>query len=298
MQRLLAYCQLLRLSLAPTVVADLAAGVALACAAPGGVAALAPLVPVALLLFCGGMALNAFVDREEDARTRPQRPLPAGTIAPGTALAIALLGLVGGPALAFARLPLASGAPWVAVVLALLIAAYHTPLRRNGLCGPLLLGAVRGGDLLLGAVAVAGFDAGFACASRFAACHALYVVGASLVAHEEDRAPRIGRARLGLALALAAIAVNALFGLELGAGTGLAPMVALWQLFSLRNALLLFRAGAPGAVPLSAFAALLLSRMPLIPAAAAFAAGANDLGLLAVAIWWIVFLLVRLIPPT
>jgi len=147
-------------------------------------------------------------------------------------------------------------------------------------------------------VAVAGFAGGFAAALRFAGCHALYVVGASLVAHEEDRAPRIGRARLGVVLALAAVAVNALFGLELATGSSIVAAVALWQLFSLRNALLLFRAGAPGGLPLSAFAALLLSRLPLLPAAAAFAAGAGELGLLAIAMWWLVFGLVRIIPPT
>jgi 4-hydroxybenzoate polyprenyltransferase len=298
MPRLLALCQLLRLSLAPTVVADLAAGVALAAGAPGAIRWLGLLAPISLLLFSGGMALNAWVDRAEDALNRPRRPLPSGAIPPGAALLIALLGLGGAPLLAAVLLPISGGAPALAAGIAVAIAAYHTPLRRNGFCGPLLLGLIRGGDLLLGAVAVAGLAVGFEAAVRFAACHAIYVIGASLVAHEEDREPRIGRARLGVALALAAVAVNALFGLELATGGSIVGAVALWQLFSLRNALLLFRAGAPGEVPLSAFAALLLSRLPLLPAAAAFAAGAGELGLLAIGMWWIVFLLVRIIPPT
>ncbi|MSR47437.1 MAG: hypothetical protein EXS13_10295 [Planctomycetes bacterium] len=297
-QRLLAYGQLLRLSLAPTVVADLAAGVALAVAAPGGAPRLLPLVPISLLLFCGGMALNAFVDRVEDATTRPQRPLPSGTIAPAAALFLAIAFLVGGPALALVLLPSSTDGPRVAAALALCIAAYHSPLRRNGVVGPLLLGLIRGGNLALGAVAIVGLRLGLAAALPFAACHVAYVIGASLVAHEEDRAPRIRRIRFGVVLSFAAVAASALLALFMFDSASIALFVAIWQLYSLRRALLLFRPGAPGAVPIAAFARLLLSRLPMIPAVAAFAVGANDLGLLAIGMFWLVFIAVRFIPPT
>ncbi len=300
--RLAALAALLRLSLAPTVLADLAAGVALASGAPGGVAIVARLAGVSLLLFCGGMALNGFVDRAHDALVRPTRPLPSGRISPAAALTLALCGLGGAPLLAL----LVGGdqarpTAWAATLLAGVIALYHTPLKRHGLLGPLLLGAVRAGDLLLGAIACVGLERGIAVAWPFAIVHGLYVVGASLVAHEEDRAPRIGRARAGAALCFASIGAAgalALLGRGEGMSTQIACILALWQCMTLRRALLLFRAGAPGDIPLSAFARLFLSRLPLIPAVACFAAGAGDLGLAAIGIYWVVFVLVRFIPPT
>lgn len=300
-----AWFALLRASLAPTVLADLAAGVALASGAPGGLPQVARFAPVSLLLFCGGMALNAFVDRRHDAATRPERPLPSGRISPAAALVAALVGLAGAPLLAFA---LASDGPerardaaLAALGVAATIVLYHTPLKRHGLLGPLLLGGVRAGDLLLGAVAVAGLAPGLSVAWPFAALHGLYVVGASLVAHEEDRAPRIGRARAGVAIALAAIGGAGALALLDGPVAGapqIAIVVALWQLFTLRRALQLFAAGAPGDVPLSAYARLLLSRLPLIPAIACFAAGAGDLGLFSIGVYWCVFFLVRYVSPT
>ncbi|MBL8842334.1 MAG: UbiA family prenyltransferase [Planctomycetes bacterium] len=301
-----AWFALLRASLAPTVLADLAAGVALASGAPGGLPQVARFAPISLLLFGGGMALNAFVDRRHDALTRPERPLPSGRISPAAALVAALVGLAGAPLLAFvlaaAEAPeRARDAALAALAVAGAIALYHTPLKRHGVVGPLLLGGVRAGDLLLGAVAVAGLAPGVAAAWPFAALHGLYVVGASLVAHEEDRAPRIGRARAGVAIALAAIGGAGALALLDGPVAGapqIALVVALWQLFTLRRALQLFAAGAPGDVPLSAYARLLLSRLPLIPAIACFAAGAGDLGLFSIGVYWCVFFLVRYVPPT
>jgi len=292
-----AFAALLRLSLAPTVVADLAAGIALALAAQGGGPTLGRALPVALLLFCGGMALNGFVDRDHDAQHRPSRPIPSGTIAPAVALLLALACLAGAPLVARALLP--GDAAWkVAAAIAGAIVAYHTPLKRNGVVGPLLLGAIRAGDLLMGAVAVAGLARGVAVAWPVAACHGLYVVGASLVAHEEDRIPRVGRARFGVVLAWTAVAANLLVLLLLGHHVGIAALVAAWELVTLRMSLVLFRPGAPGRVPMSSFARLLLSRLPLLPMAAAFAAGGDDLGVLALVAFCLVFVLVRFIPPT
>ena len=93
--------RLLRLSLAPSAVADILVGLAI-----GGSGRLPSLFTCAaavlgsLLIYHGGLALNDWVDREHDARTRPERPLPSGALPAGAAFALGfamvLLGIVAG----------------------------------------------------------------------------------------------------------------------------------------------------------------------------------------------------------
>jgi len=299
-----ALLSLLRLSLAPTLVADLCAGVA---CARGGLIDVARLFPVSLLLFVGGMAMNARVDVEEDRRTRPKRALPSGDVTPGVATLLAVVGLAGAPCVAFVvggalRRDVAA----FAGAMALAIAAYHTPIKRSAWLGPLLLGAIRGADLLLGAVALAGASGAWSAAGFAAVCYAAYVAGASFVAHQEDRDARIVPVRLGALLCGAAVVVHALRALA-AAGTvppdrsnvvRAAAIVALWHLWNLRGARLLFRRGGFGLIPIEAFARLFLSRMPLLPAAAALAAGNGPLAGASIVAFFAVFVLVRYIPPT
>jgi 4-hydroxybenzoate polyprenyltransferase len=297
-----ALLELLRLSLAPTLVADLCAGVALAGGRP---LVVARLLPVSLLLFVGGMALNARVDLEEDRATRPQRPLPSGDVAPGFATLLALVALLAAPLVAWfagvdPRRDVALGAAAIAVAIAL----YHTPLKRSPVGGPLLLGLIRGGDLLLGAIGVAGLHAGLATAGFAAGCYAAYVAGASFIAHQEDRDARALYVRAGALLALAAIVVHGAARLidaqRAGASDRLGPvaLIAVWHLFSLRAASVLFRPTGFGLVRVGLYARLFLSRMSLLPAAAAFAAGNPALGLTSIVAFFAVFALVRFIPPT
>lgn len=295
---------LLRLSLAPTLVADLCAGVA---CARGGFDHVARLLPASLLLFVGGMALNARVDVEEDRRTRPRRPLPSGDVAPGVATLLAIAGLVGGPLAAWGLGgDLRRDAAAFAGAMALAIAAYHTPIKRSAWLGPLLLGSIRGADLLLGAVAVAGARGAWSAAAFPAACYAAYVAGASFIAHQEDRGARAPLVRLGALLAASAVVVHGARSL-VATGAGLAEranvvhaaaLVALWHLWNLRGAHLLFRRGGFGLIPVEAFARLFLSRLPLLPAAAALAAGNAPLAFAAIVAFFAVFALVRFIPPT
>src|SRR6185369_8346912 len=144
-----AWGRLLRLSLAPTAAADIVAGVALGGGAWSSRSAL--LVLASLCVYHGGMALNDWADREEDARVRPDRPIPSGRIRPGVALAVALALLAAGPCLAAAASPL-SGAILAAVSLA---AAAYDLRGRGPVRGPLLLGICRAGNLAAG-IAFAG----------------------------------------------------------------------------------------------------------------------------------------------
>jgi 4-hydroxybenzoate polyprenyltransferase len=252
------------------------------------------------------MALNARVDLEEDRRTRPGRPLPSGDVAPGFATLLALVALLAAPLVAwFVGGELRRDVALAAAAMVAAIAVYHTPLKRSPVAGPLLLGAVRGGDLLLGAVGVAGLHAGVGAAGFAACCYAVYVAGASFIAHQEDRDARAIFVRAGALLSFAAIFVQGavpFFVRPRGAAAidaqSPAVIVALWHLLSLRAAWVLFRPAGFGLIRVGLFARLFLSRMSLLPAAAAFAAGNPALGLTSIVAFFAVFALVRFIPPT
>ncbi|NJA56170.1 UbiA family prenyltransferase, partial [Streptomyces sp. NEAU-H3] len=82
--------ELVRAPAALTVPGDVVAG-ALASArtarvSPGRTALLAA---GSVALYWAGMALNDWADRAEDARERPERPIPSGRLSPGAALATA-----------------------------------------------------------------------------------------------------------------------------------------------------------------------------------------------------------------
>ena len=85
--RLLAYAQLMRLPNVFTAFADILLG---ACAA-GYVTDRNEIVLLLALasgcLYCGGMVWNDYFDRTEDAKTRPNRPIPSGRITTTTAAA-------------------------------------------------------------------------------------------------------------------------------------------------------------------------------------------------------------------
>ncbi len=110
----------------------------------------AGLSAAAVCLYWAGMAANDWADREVDATERPERPIPSGRVAPGTALGVAaalsatgltLAGLVGGRRALAVAVPLASMAWW-----------YDMKLKAS-MAGPAAMAACRGLDVLLGASA-------------------------------------------------------------------------------------------------------------------------------------------------
>ena len=84
--RVRALGQLLRLSLAPSAAADVAAGLVLGGRGhvPAGAAPWL-LLGGSLSIYTGALALNDWADRERDRAERPERPLPSGAISPGAA---------------------------------------------------------------------------------------------------------------------------------------------------------------------------------------------------------------------
>ena len=146
-----ALIRLVRLPSVVTVPGDVLAGAAWG---PDPIAAgTTARVTSSALAYLGGMALNDWADREEDARERPGRPIPAGEVAPETALAVAV-----GLSLAALALALAAGGdsdhgrrgpgltvPLVATVWAYDLYAKHTAT------GPWTMALARTLDVLVGA---------------------------------------------------------------------------------------------------------------------------------------------------
>ncbi len=138
--------RLLRLSLAPTAAADVAAGIALGAGSwPAGSAPWA-LVFSSLCVYHGALALNDWADRKRDRLQRPERPLPAGAIPPAHALSAGLALLACGP-LSALFVSTRSGSLLLAV--GLLALGYDLGLRGPWL-GPLLLALCRAGNLASG----------------------------------------------------------------------------------------------------------------------------------------------------
>lgn len=118
MSRLRAWLELCRLSNLPTVWTNVTAAWWLGGAADPRTLAL--LLAGASLVYPAGMVLNDAFDAAIDRRERPQRPIPSGRIAAGSAWIAGSAGLGLGGAL----LILGGAAPWLAALLALAVLAY------------------------------------------------------------------------------------------------------------------------------------------------------------------------------
>jgi hypothetical protein len=195
-----AWGRLLRLSLAPTAAADVAAGAAIGAGGwPGGSAPFV-LMLASLCVYHGGMALNDWADREADRRTRPDRPIPSGAVPPSAALALGVALLLAGPLVALA----ADRSSACVLAAAAAAAALYDLGPRGALAGPLLLGLCRAANLsaailLSGSRAVAP-----------ALLYGAYVFGVSSLARLEDAPPEArNRARPSVRLAVAALLLAA-----------------------------------------------------------------------------------------
>ncbi len=158
------------------------------------------------LLYLGGMALNDWADLERDARERPRRPIPAGEIAPATALGSAMV-LTGG-ALAMAGgaggvRRLRAAARLAATVWLYDLAAKDTP------AGPWTMALARALDVAMGA------NRGLRRAGPPAAvvgAHTLLVTLVSAREVEGADSALAGRALLGVVATAAAAATLILAG--------------------------------------------------------------------------------------
>jgi len=190
-----------------------------------------------LLLYAGGLLLNDYCDRKEDARDRPHRPLPSGRVNARVVLVVAIALLSGGVLLA----RLASDNGWiVAGLLVTAIVAYDAGVKRVPALGPLLIGSCRGLSLILGAMFAtrptplpmsvipflpfpAGWPEGFLVWFSAGAL-ALYMTAISFIARNETHRREIGLERFAPLLFSTAWLAGLLLLLTTPAHAPLAPV--------------------------------------------------------------------------
>ena len=131
-----------------TVPGDIVAGWFLAggtCADPGRAAFLGG---ASLCIYSAGLVLNDLADAETDRRERPGRPIPSGRVSRRAAVSATLVLTAGGLGLAAAAgmTSLCVGGGLVALVVFYDLAAKRVPV-----LGPVVMGACRGANVVLGA---------------------------------------------------------------------------------------------------------------------------------------------------
>ncbi len=288
--------RLLRLSLFPTVLADIVVGVVVGAGGhwPAGRGPWL-LIASSLSIYHGAMVLNDWADRRQDAFSRPERPIPAGRISPAAALGLALgltaLG-IGAATLAAPRLGI-----WMAALAAL--ATAYDLAGRGRFLGPVLLGCCRAGNLGAGLLAAAFLNGTEPPAelALLALCYGGYVWAASSLARledDEDRAPLGTRPTRHLRQAAVMAVVTPLAGaLVLGAGWGLPAALLvvvpssldLWRRSNRREPWTRAAVGSATGTALrrlvllpASLALLLVDRGPAAPVAAAIALAGLPLG--------------------
>lgn len=180
--------ELVRAAAALTVPGDALAGAAAAGWPAGRRSALLPLASVSL--YWAGMALNDWADRDLDAVERPERPIPSGRVAPGTALALASGLTAAGVGIA----AVAGGARAAAVAGALAGAVWAYDLSsKSGPVSTAVMASTRGLDLLLGAAA--GGTHGLRRAALPAAVLAAHTAGVTALSRGEVHGTTAGLAR-------------------------------------------------------------------------------------------------------
>ena len=202
---LLPYLRLVRAPAVFSALGDPIAGLLLDDAgelAPGQASRLSA---AAAMLYLAGMALNDLADREEDARERPERPIPSGAVSPRAAAIIGGSLLLGG-VLAARR----SGARWTGPALAAMIVAYDFQLKRSAVLGPAAMGACRALSLLMGVEASRGFVTRRG--TEGALLLGAYVTGLTLIARGETGAARTAELRTGAGLVAGALLATAVRG--------------------------------------------------------------------------------------
>lgn len=217
----LPYLRLLRVGTLFSPAADVLAGLCLV-GAPLAPPAL-PCIAAGVCVYAGGMVLNDYADRSEDAVVRPERPLPRGEVRPGTALGLGLL-------LLLAAIALSPWPPYHAGM-ALLVLVYDFGGKRLLLPGALLMGSLRGLNLASGALLVAWTPALWTPLLAAAAAYAIYIVAVTLLGVLEDRAEASARAVVALQTAPMLAALAGLYTVQQGPWP--APTVALLPIAAL-----------------------------------------------------------------
>jgi 4-hydroxybenzoate polyprenyltransferase len=280
-----------RISNLPTVWTNTLVGVTLA----GGTAldARVPLLLVATSLFyIGGMFLNDAFDREFDARSRPDRPIPAGQATAGAVFGagFALLG-AGALLLVVAGYVFPDGTQWRAPVSGLLLAAaivLYDAYHKDNPLSPLLMGVCRMLVYLSAALAISAvLQPALLLAAVVLLC---YLIGLTYTAKREHLN------ELGSVWPLAALAAPMIYAVVMALGSPLVWPFLLLLAGWVSYALWLLRRRGPGDVPRAVVS--LIAGISLVDAVILGGAGAVELSIVAVAAFLLTMALQRVVSGT
>jgi len=280
-----------RISNLPTVWTNTLVGVTLAGSPPFDMRVFVLLVALSLF-YIGGMFLNDAFDREFDARTRPDRPIPAGQVTAGIVFGSGF-GMLGAGVLLLVVVGygFAGGTGWRAPVSGLLLAAavvLYDSYHKNNPLSPLLMGVCRMLVYITAALAIA---TPLSQPLLIAALVLLaYLIGLTYTAKREHLN------ELASVWPLAALAVPLVYGLVLALR---APLV--WPFLILlaswiTYALWLLRRRGRGDVPRAVVS--LIAGIPLVDSVILCGAGAVELSIVAVAAFLLTMSLQRVVPGT
>lgn len=287
-----AYARLFRLPNVFTAIADVSVGLVVAWR-DQSIFSLINLPLASACLYCAGMAWNDYFDRSIDARERPERPIPSGTIAPATAnwLApiLATLGVLFAVVAGWRNGSWTAGPVVHAVVLVALILVYDGWLKHSAL-GPVCMGGCRFANMLLGFSTASVSTAPWSIRLLAASILSIYVVGITFFARDEAGTSQKNRMMAGFVLILTAAILPAIV-----------PTIAMypassWVVYFVTGfvLLLLNQANAPLRHPLPAyvqrFVKIALFCIILLDACLALAI-AGPIGLIVV-IWFLPALLI------
>lgn len=188
----------------PSAAADALAGAAIVGVAEPGVYATLALSGV--LLYAGGVALNDVFDADLDAAERPERPIPSGQVSVKGGFWLGAALMASGAAAAF-TVNVVAGVVATAVAYAAVV--YDRWAKPNPLWGPLVMGACRGLNLLLGMAAAPLLMPANA---AWALVPVLYVAALTALSRGENGRAAPRDAAVALAAALTVMAAQASFG--------------------------------------------------------------------------------------
>lgn len=196
------YLRLVRFPNVFTALADIAAGFLIMRAACGASLweSIVPLALASACLYLSGMALNDLADREEDAKFRPNRPIPSGAVSLKGAVACGVGLMVVGVIAAMAA---GSASLFIALFLAISILLYNFAAKHVEFAGPLTLGMCRFFNMQLGMSYDLNFAPWLALPSQWrvvygpAAAVGIYAAGLTAFSAQEETGKRIRSIVLG-----------------------------------------------------------------------------------------------------
>lgn len=231
-----AYLKLIRLPNVFTALADIAAGSLIMRAASGATVwePTAWLAGASAGLYLAGMALNDVADREEDARVRPNRPIPSGAVSLRGAVLCGVALMAGGVLAAMAA---GSVSIYFALFLVVTILLYDFAAKHVEVLGPVTLGLCRFFNMQMGMSYDPNFAPWLANPEQWRIVYApalavgIYAAGLTAFSAQEETGRRLRSIVIGWLFAGGALALAGLT----------APRLWVWLPLGLLAAVLIWR---------------------------------------------------------